>query len=438
MTANAEVTRGATRETGRGRTLAEKIIARAAGRPHATPGDIVTVAVDLAMAHDSSGPRRWRPHLEALGVGLWDPDKVVIVSDHYVPAVDAASAAILKDVRDFVRAYGVTRFFDMRGISHAVMPEHGLLRPGMLCAGGDSHSPHGGAFGCFIAGFGATDMTAIAVTGETWLTVPATRRVAWNGRFQDGVSAKDVMLFLAREIGAENHNLVIEYAGDTVAAMSMEERMTLCNMAAELGADTGIVEPDATTLAHIRAHGGAVDDAALDAWRSDADAAYHSAFAFDAAALAPQIAAPHFPGNSSSVADMNRVRIDQAYIGACVGAKYEDLAMAARVLEGRTVRDGVRLLIAPATTKVTEQAAKSGVLATLTQAGGILLPSGCGACAGMGHGLLAAGDVCISTTNRNFQGRMGHKDAFVYLGSPYSVASAAVAGEIVDPRAYLS
>jgi 3-isopropylmalate/(R)-2-methylmalate dehydratase large subunit len=418
-------------------TLAEKIIARAAGRARVSPGELAGVRVDLVMAHDSSGPRRWRPRLEALGARLFDPEKVVIVSDHYVPAVDAASAAILKETRDFARDYGVRNFFDMRGISHVVMPEHGLLRPGMFVAGGDSHSPNGGAFGCFIEGFGATDMTAIAATGETWIEVPATLKVDWNGAFRAGVAAKDVMLFLCRELGLENAGLVVEFGGSTVAAMSIAERMTLCNMCAELGADTGIIAPDEKTLAHIRAHGGEVGDDALKTWRSDDGAAFAGRKSYDAAALVPQIAAPHSPANSSPAGEFRGVRIGQAYIGACVGAKHADLEMAARVLKGRKAAPGVRLLVAPASAKTTEEAAKSGVLATLAEAGAVLLPSGCGACAGMGHGLLAEGDVCISTTNRNFRGRMGHKDSLVYLGSPFSVAAAAVAGEIVDPREML-
>jgi 3-isopropylmalate/(R)-2-methylmalate dehydratase large subunit len=418
-------------------TLVQKIIARASGRPSVAPGELVTVKVDLAMAHDSSGPRRWRPRLEALGVGLWDPSKVVIVSDHYVPAVDAESAAILKQTRDFARDYKVGQFFDMRGISHAVLPENGLLRPGMFVAGGDSHSPHGGAFGCFIQGFGATDMTAIAATGETWLDVPETIRVVWDGDFSAGVSAKDVMLFLCRKLGLENPGAVVEFAGSTVSAMSMAERMTLCNMTAELGADTGIIAPDATTLAHIRAHGGEVEDDAIIHWRSDEETSLRAEHRFDAAMLAPHIAAPHSPANSAPAADIGAVRIDQAYIGACVGAKLDDLEMAARVLKGRKVAPGVRLLVSPATTRTTELAAKSGALAALAEAGAILLPSGCGACAGMGHGLLAEGEVCISTTNRNFKGRMGHAASYVYLGSPFSVAAAAVAGEIVDPRRFL-
>jgi len=419
-------------------SLGQKLIAKAAKKATVSVGETVSVSVDLAMAHDSSGPRRWRPHLEKLGVGLWDPAKIIIVSDHYVPAVDAVSAAILKQTRDFVSDYGVENFFDMRGISHVVMPEHGLLKPGMFVAGGDSHSPNGGAFGCFIMGFGATDMTAIAVSGETWVTVPVTRRVCWDGAFQDGVSAKDVMLFLCREIGMENHNRIIEFSGQTVRNMSMAERMTLCNMAAELGADTGLIAPDEKTIAHIRAHGGDVNNIEINHWFTDEGADLDGDFAFDADDLPPYIAAPHHPGNSYPINDFKGQKIDQAYIGACVGAKYEDLEMAARVLKGKRVAERVRLLIAPATTKTTQMAARSDVLATLTEAGAILLPSGCGACAGMGHGFLAEGDICISTTNRNFKGRMGHKDASVFLGSPFSVAAAAIAGEITDPREVLS
>jgi 3-isopropylmalate/(R)-2-methylmalate dehydratase large subunit len=418
-------------------TLTEKIIARAGGLPSTSPGELVTVKVDLAMAHDSSGPRRWRPRLEELGVGLWDPDRVVIVSDHYVPAVDAASASILQGVRKFVADYKVRHFYDMQGICHVVLPEHGHLLPGMLVAGGDSHSSMGGAFGCYMAGFGATDMTGIVVTGETWLDVPETIRVDWSGSFGPGVAAKDIMLFLCRELGMDNASRVIEYGGSTVRAMSMEARMVLCNMAAELGADSGVIEPDETTLSYIAVHGGQAPADAL-AWASDPDAHYLATHRFDAYSLSPQIAAPHSPANSAAVAEHRGVKIDQAYIGACVGAKLDDLKMAADVLRGRHVAPNVRLLVAPASAQVTRDATETGILGTLLDAGAILLPSGCGACAGMGAGLLAAGDVCISTTNRNFKGRMGDPGSFVYLANPYSVAAAAVAGEIVDPRELLA
>jgi 3-isopropylmalate/(R)-2-methylmalate dehydratase large subunit len=418
-------------------TLAQKIIARAAGVAEAPVGAILTCRVDLAFAHDSSGPRRWKPQLEALGARLWDPSKVVIASDHYVPAVDAESAAILKLTRAFAADYGVAQFFDMEGIAHTLLPQKGLLRPGMFIAGGDSHSPHAGAFGCYSAGYGATDMLGVVATGETWLEVPATDRFRVEGGFGLGVAAKDVMLWLCRRLGMENAGKVIEYAGDAVAGMSMDERMTLTNMSAELGYDTGLIAPDETTLAHIRAHGGDPGPDPLQ-WRSDLEAALGLDIGLNAPDLAPQVAAPHSPANSDAVGAHEGTRIDQAYIGACVGAKLEDLRMAAQVLRGRRVAKGVRLLLAPASRVITAQAAEEGVLGALLEAGATLMPSGCGACAGMGAGILAAGETCLSTTNRNFKGRMGHDEAFVYLGSAYTVAAAAVTGRIVDPRPLLA
>lgn len=418
-------------------TLVEKIIARASGLASVKTGDIVTCKVDLAFAHDSSGPRRWKPMLEELGTGLWDPSRVVIASDHYVPAVDAESAAILKLTRDFVREQRVGRFFDMKGIAHTLLPAHGLLKPGMFVAGGDSHSCHGGAFGCYISGYGAADMAAIVATGETWINVPAVDLVRLDGDMPDGVTSKDIMLRLCRELGMDNAFRAVEFSGSSVAGMPMDERMVLSNMTAELGYDAGVIAPDAITLEHIRAHGGEADDALLS-WRSDEGALFARRHVLDVAGLAPQVAAPHSPANAGPAMDANGVRIDQAYVGACVGAKLEDLRMVARVLEGRQVAAGVRLLVAPASTQITEQASREGVLATILAAGGTLLPSGCGACAGMGAGLLAEGEVCISTTNRNFKGRMGHDGAEVWLASPYTVAASAVAGEIRDPRGLLS
>lgn len=417
-------------------TLVQKILARAAGRAEVAPGDIVTVRADLIMAHDSSGPRRWMPHLEALGAPLKDPSKIVLVTDHFVPAVGPESAAILKTTRDFVRRHGITQFYDMEGISHIVLPEHGLLKPGMFVCGGDSHSPTGGAFGCYMAGFGYTDMVAVAVTGETWVEVPQTIRVEWSGAFGPGVSAKDVMLFLCRELGMDNAFTVAEFGGGAVRAMDMDERMVLTNMAAELGCDTGLIEPDETTLAHIKAHGGSVDADALT-WRSDGHAPYKAVHHFEAAALAPHVAAPHSPANSAPVSEHAGQAVDQCYIGACTGAKLTDLHMAAEVLQGRRVSPTMRLLVAPASTKITTDAAADGTLETLTAAGAILLPTGCGACAGLGAGVLADGEVCIASINRNFKGRMGHANSQVYLASAATVAASAVAGEICDPREML-
>jgi 3-isopropylmalate/(R)-2-methylmalate dehydratase large subunit len=418
-------------------TLAQKLLARAAKRPFVLPGDIITVDVDLAMAHDSSGPRRWKPQLEKLGAKLWDPSKIVIVSDHYVPAVDGESAAILKLTREFARDYEVDRFFDMQGICHSILPENGLLRPGIFVAGGDSHTPHAGAFGCYAAGFGATDMIGIVVTGKTWTIVPQSIRVDIEGALGAGVAAKDIMLFLCAQLGMDNAFKAIEYGGSGVTAMSMAERMVLSNMAAELGGEAGLIAPDETTLTHIKSHGGDVGNDPLQ-WQSDDDAHYEKRVLIDAAALSPFVAAPHSPANSTPVEIHAGIKIDQAYIGACVGAKIEDLRMAAEVLRGQKIAKGTRLLIAPSSSKATAQAAQEGTLSALLDAGATLLPSGCGACAGMGAGLLADGETCISTTNRNFKGRMGNAGAFVYLASPYTVAASALTGMITDPRPLLA
>ncbi|MDH3977191.1 MAG: aconitase/3-isopropylmalate dehydratase large subunit family protein [Gammaproteobacteria bacterium] len=419
-----------------GLTIAQKIIASASGQSADTVGEIVTCKVDLALLLDSGGPRRIWPRLKELGTGVWDPDKIVVVTDHFTPAVDAESAAILKLTRDFVKEFSIPRFFDMQGIGHVVLAENGYLQPGMFAAGGDSHSSNGGAFGCYMAGFGAIEMTGIVVTGEIWLQVPDTVRVNWSGQFGSGVAAKDIMLHLCRELGMNNAYRVIEFGGDTVMSMSMNERMVLTNMAAEMGAETGIVEPDDTTLEAIRAGG---QEPATDAlsWRSDVDAEYLAVHDFDAAALVPQVAAPHSPANSGPADDFSDVAIDQAYIGACVGAKLSDLRMVADVLRGRKVASGTRLMVAPASNQVIIDATADGTLQAIVDAGAYMLPTGCGACAALGAGVLSEDEVCISSTNRNFKGRMGANSASVYLGSPYTVAAAAVAGHIVDPREML-
>lgn len=419
-------------------TLVQKLLSRAAGTQRVDEGNIVTVAIDLAYAHDSSGPRRWQPLLDEWGVGLWDASRVVIASDHYVPAVDVQSATILKTTRDFVTRHGVENFFDMQGICHLVIPEHGLIRPGTVVAGGDSHSTMGGAFGAYAAGFGATDMAAIAATGQTWLTVPRSIRVALNGKLGIGVTAKDIMLLLCRRLGMDNSFMVVEYAGTLVDAMTMEERMVLSNMAAELGCESGLVAADNTTASYLEQAGAPLtDDESTRCWRADEQARYANSCVVDVSDLIPQVAAPHSPENSDDVSVFAGKRIDQAYIGACVGAKLDDLRAAAEVLRGRKVANSCRLLVAPASTSVTRIATEEGTLGAILDAGAIMLPSGCGACAGLGAGVLANGETCISSTNRNFRGRMGSNDADVYLASPYAVAAAAIAGSIVDPREFL-
>lgn len=420
-------------------TLAQKIVARAAGRSSVALGELVTCRVDLAMLHDSGGPRRVAPILERLGVGLWDPSRVVLVSDHYVPAVDPESARILDLTRRWGRAHGVARHYDMLGICHVVLAEHGHVRPGMFVVGGDSHTPTAGAFGAFAMGVGASEMAAVLATGEIWLEVPETLRIVLLGHPGPGVVAKDVLLALCRMIGLGGAGYrAIEYTGDGLAAFDMEERLTLANMAAELGGITGLVPPDPCTLAWLQRAGVSLGEAELARWRSDPDAPVAATLRLELDRLAPQVAAPHSPANTAAVDEVEPVPIDQAYIGACTGAKLVDLRMAASVLRGRKVAPGTRLLVAPASARVWREAAADGTLATLTEAGAIMLPSGCGACAGYGAGVLAEGEVCIASTARNFKGRMGAPSSRVYLASPLTVAASAVVGRIADPRPLLA
>ncbi|GAA5236027.1 3-isopropylmalate dehydratase large subunit [Verticiella sediminum] len=418
-------------------TLAQKLVARAAGLPSVRPGEIVTCKVDLAMMHDSGGPRRVRPHLERLGARVWDPDKIVVVTDHYVPAHDEDSRNIVRIARDWVREAGVSRFHDMEGICHVVVPQHGYIRPGMFAVGGDSHSPTGGAFGAYMFGIGATEMLGVLVTGEIWLKVPHTIRIEWRGQLSAGVSAKDMMLFLCGRLGMDGGQYqAIEYAGEAVRALSMQERMTLSNMTAELGAQAGLIAPDATTLAWLADAG--VPQLDIAPWHTDDGAGLLAEHVFDAAGLAPQVACPHNPANTNAAADLPRTRVDIAYIGACTGAKLDDLRMAAQVLRGHRAAPGVRLMVAPASARDQAAARADGTLAVLEAAGAELLPNACGACAGYGAHRFGEDTVAISTTARNFKGRMGADSSQVYLGSPYTVAAAAVAGHIVDPREVLA
>lgn len=413
-------------------TLAEKIIARAAGRDSVRPGEIVTARVDLAMIHDSGGPRRVEPILNRLGVGLFDPAKVVLISDHFVPGYDQAARDILDLTRRWARDRDVT-FYDGEGICHVVLPERGHLKPGMFVVGGDSHSPTGGAFGAYMFGVGATEMAGVLATGEIWIRVPETILLEWRGRLSPGVTAKDMMLALCGRLGMNGGRYqAVQYAGDAIAAMSMQERMTLSNMAAELGGQTGLIAPDETTLDYIRAAGGDPGDAAD--WQTDSDAAIGEHHLFDAAALEPQVAAPHSPANAADVSSYEPTGVDVAYIGACTGAKYVDLEAAASILRGRRIAPGVELLVAPASRRDQDRAAAAGLMAVFEDAGARILPNACGICAGYGSATLDDGVVCISSTARNFKGRMGAPSSRVYLASPYTVAASAVAGRIADPR----
>ena len=416
-------------------TLAQKLLARAARRSHVEPGEYVNGQVDLAMFHDASGPRRLKPMLAELGAQIWDKKKVVLVIDHYVPESDDDSRRIVRIARDWASEQQLPHVYDTQGICHVVVPQHGHIRPGMFCVGGDSHSPTGGAFGAYMFGIGATEMLGVVVTGELWLQVPRTIFMNWGGTLARGVCAKDMALAMIGRLGMNGGQYqAVEFCGEAVRALGMAERMTLSNMSAELGAQAGLIAPDTTTAQWLAEHGAPGVD--VLPWHSDRDApgTWHH---FDASRLAPQVAAPHSPDNVFDVTALEPTPIQVAYIGACTGAKLEDLRAAAQILRGQRVAKGVQLMVAPASVADLQSAKSEGVLDQLLAAGATLLPSTCGACAGYG-GRIADDCTVISSTARNFKGRMGSRSTRVFLGSPYTVAASALRGCISDAREVLA
>ena len=417
-------------------TLAQKLIARACGQPQVRVGEIVTCKVDLAMFHDSSGPRRLKPMLEELGAEIWDKSKVVLVMDHFVPEQDDDSRRIVRIARDWARDQQLPHVYDSIGICHVVLPQKGHIRPGLFCVGGDSHSPTGGAFGAYMFGIGSTEMLGVMVTGEIWVRVPRTLRMRWRHRLTAGVTAKDMMLHMIGRFGMNGGEYqAVEFCGQAVEALSMAERMTLSNMSAELGAQAGLIAPDATTVRWLAAAG--VPEAETDPtpWFTDAqsDGVTHD---FDAAGLAPQVAAPHSPANTLGVDQFADVAVEVAYIGACTGAKLDDLRAAASVLRGHRIASGTRLMVAPASLQDQAMAETEGIMQVLRDAGAEVLATACGACAGYG-GAMPDNATVIATTARNFKGRMGSPSTRVYLASPYTVAASALRGRISDPRGML-
>ncbi|SAK54081.1 isopropylmalate isomerase large subunit [Caballeronia hypogeia] len=387
------------------------------------------------MFHDSSGPRRLKPMLEDLGAQVWDKSRIVLVLDHYVPAQDEDSRRIVRIARDWATEQKLPNVYDSEGICHVVLPQKGHIRPSMFCVGGDSHSPTGGAFGAYMFGIGSTEMLGVVVTGEIWVRVPETIRMQWDGRLPDGVTAKDMALHMIARFGMNGGKYqAIEFCGEAVRALSMQERMTLSNMSAEMGSQVGLIAADETTREWLRGVG--VNEVEIDQWQSDegAEAAAHR---FNAAELAPQVAAPHSPANTRPVDAYQDVAVQAAYIGACTGAKLDDLRAAAKVLAGQRAAAGVRLMVAPASVLDQQQAEAEGVMEVLRAAGADVLPTACGACSGYGGSIPDDANV-IATTARNFKGRMGSTTAQVYLASPYTVAASALRGRITDPREVLA
>ncbi|MGK3203422.1 aconitase/3-isopropylmalate dehydratase large subunit family protein [Amycolatopsis sp. MEPSY49] len=415
-----------------GKTFAQKAIERASAVADLAPGQIVDAYPDLYMSHTAS----WRciRTLEKMGVEkLFDVDRVAMVMDHLSPAMNAKTAADHALCREFAKKMGVKNFFDVNsGIAHIVLMEHGLVRPGQFIIGTDSHSTIYGALGAFGTGVGFSEITAAWVTGKLWVKVPESVRVVIDGDLAPGVYAKDVMLKLIGDLGADGLTYdSAEFSGSYVEGMSVSERMTFCNLAMEMGAKNAYVAPDATTLAYLDEAGVPRDE--LDILLPDEDATYRATVTLDGPTLAPQIAVPHTVDNVVGVGDVAGTKLDQVFIGSCANAKYDDLVIAADVLADHRVAPGLRLIVTPASAKIMARAAENGVLTKLIDAGAMITNPGCGACAGNG-GAMADGETTLSTANRNFQGRMGSYDAKIFLSSPATAAASAIRGVITDPR----
>jgi 3-isopropylmalate/(R)-2-methylmalate dehydratase large subunit len=416
-------------------TMAEKIIARASGKSTVKPGDFVWANVDIAMMDDLLGPRVIiADQIQKLGNTIWDKDKVVIISDHYSPAANITQAEILQFTRNWAKEYGINKYFEGIGPCHQVLAEKGFSLPGTLMVGTDSHTTTAGTFGCFGTGIGSTEMLGVLVSGQIWLRVPETILFTWSGTLPPGVYSKDLILRTIKEIGQAGATYkVMEFAGEAITALTVDQRMTITNMAVEAGAKTGLIAPDEKVLEYLTAIGAKKGEPLY----SDSDAGFSQKFKFDAATLVPQIALPHEVDNVVNIDQAAGEIIHQAYLGSCTNGRYSDLTEAAKVLQGQKVHPRVRLLVSAASRSIYHQALKDGIIETLSEAGAMILAPSCGACLGLHSGILSSGERAISSTNRNFLGRMGHKESEIFLASPASVAAAAITGKITDPRNYL-
>jgi len=413
-------------------TMAEKVLARASGRGTAAAGQYVTARPDRLMAHEAFALCALT--LKGLGVSeLYDPDRVVVVLDHYFPAPTIKMADAHTLIRQMVAEFGVRKFYGHAGICHQVLCEKGEVVPGALVLGTDSHTTTYGALGAAGTGIGQTEMSYVMATGELWLMVPPTIRFDLIGDSPPGLMAKDLFLFIAGRCGTDAAQYkAIEFAGPVARRMSLAGRMTMSNMAVEIGAKFAFFAADEKAVEYVRAR----TEATVTGFAPDADAVYESSLTVDIGGLEPQVAFPHNPGNATPVSEIGEVPVTQAFLGSCTNGRLEDLAVAAQILQGRRVHDRTRLLVTPASQEVLLAAERQGHLRTLLEAGAHITPAGCGACPGGHMGVLGAGESCISSTNRNFIGRMGSEKAFVYLASPATVAASAVTGCITDPRVF--
>ena len=419
-------------------TITEKILARAAGKQKLSPDDVVFAKVDKVMMHDVSGPgvikvfSEW----EKKGVKLdhiWNPDSVWVTEDHFVPAADRVSAENVIALSNFTKKYGINKHFKyglgQYGICHTLSHEEALVLPGEVYVGGDSHTNTTGAMGPFAAGLGHTDVAYVLMNGQIWFRVPETLLFKIEGNKPAHIMAKDIILQIIGDIGTDGANYkAMQFAGSVVKNLIMEERLTLTNMTTEAGAKNGIIEPDETTNAYLRER----TDAKYSPMNGDVDAHYSEVFTYEIEKLEPTVAKPFSPSNISAARELQGTELDKAYIGSCTGAKLEDLREAAKILKGKKVK--IRTEVLPAAQSIYMKALNEGLINIFMEAGAVVGPPTCGACCGAHMGVLGKGEVCISTTNRNFPGRMGHVESKTYLASPLVVAASAVKGKITDPR----
>ena len=412
-------------------TIAEKILSAKSGRPTVTPGEIVDAYPDLVMSHTAT----WRSVSVMKRIGaskLYDPERLAIVLDHISPAKTEKYAADQQTSRNFAREFGIRKFYDVdAGIAHLVLMEAGHVAPGDLIVGTDSHCTIYGSLGALGTGIGYTEVTSVWLTGKLWMKVPESVKIILNGKFSHGVYSKDLMLYLIGKLGADGCSYKsVEFYGDSVPDLTVSERMTMANLAMEMGVKCVFVPPDENTAEYLR---GRLPDGRYQPVYADAGAIYAQEIPVDLAGLQPMVACPHEVENTKPIGEVAGTHIDQAFLGSCANAKYEDLVVAANILKGRRVHPGVRLIITPGSKNIMLEAMNSGVLQTLLEAGGMVTNPGCGACAGDG-GMLADGEVCLSTANRNFLGRMGSGKSSIYLSSPATLAASAIKGAIADPR----
>lgn len=425
-----------------GMTVVEKILARASGRLAVKVGDVVEPAVDLVMSHENAALviNQFQEVFKGTGLDpeLWDPGKVAIIFDHRVPAESPKTAGNQKKIREFVAARGITKFHDIRGdvggICHQILPECGYVRPGAVVVGTDSHTTSHGALGSFAFGIGATEMASVWTLGVALnVDVPATIKVVVNGTFPPYVGPKDLILHLIGKLGAEGANFkVLEFHGETIRRMSTSGRLVLCNMSVEAGATSGIVPADDETIRYLCEEAVVTDP--LNLVHPDPDAVYEREIVIEVARLEPQIACPHAVDNVKPVSTVTGKRIHQVVIGSCTNGRLDDLEMAAQIVHGKKVSHDTRMLVFPASGRIYREAMERGYIRELMQAGAVVMNPGCGPCLGVHEGALGDGEVALSTTNRNFKGRMGNPNSEVYLCSPAVAAASALTGVITDPR----